>query len=102
MMTNTKTTIAIIGIIAASALAITIHTNSVYAAGGGNAANPPQQPTGHFEDPANPNALDQAGGTASNNALPITCGPYDPPLTPPSGCVVQVPEDLPSSLLPPK
>ena len=92
MMTNTKTTIAIISI---SALAITLHTNSVYAAGGGNAANPPQQPTAHFEDPAAPAALQHAKGTASNNALPLFCGQLSATDPIPPGCILQVPEDLP-------
>ena len=98
-MTNSKTTIAIIGIIAASALAILIHTNNVYA---NNAADPPQQPTAHFEDPANPNSYDVGKVHASPNSLPLYCATLTAEEPVKDGCINQVPEDFPPSLLPPK
>jgi len=98
-MTNNKTTIAIIGIIAASALAIMIHTNNVYA---NNAADPPQQPTAHFEDPAAPSALQHAKDIANPNSLPLYCGTLHAGDPVPSGCILQVPEDLPPALHSPK
>ena len=97
-MTNTKTTIAIIGLIAATALAILTHTNSVYA---NNAANPPQQGKIHFEDPANPNSYDVGKVQASPNSLPLYCATLHAEDPVPSGCIIQIPEDLPPSLLPP-
>jgi hypothetical protein len=99
MMINTKTTIAIIGIIAASSLAILIHINDVYA---NHAADPPQQPTGHFEDPAAPSALQHAKDIASPNSLPLFCGTLHAGDPVPDGCINDVPEDFPPSLLPPK
>lgn len=99
MMTNTKTMIAIIGIIAASTFAILIHVNKVYA---NNAADPPQQPTAHFEDPAAPSALEHAKGIASPSSLPLYCGTLHAGDPVPSGCILQVPEDLPPALLSPK
>jgi len=99
MMTNTKIKLAIIGIIATSTFAILIHVNNVSA---NNAADPPQQPTAHFEDPANPHSYDVGKLQASPNSLPLHCATLQASDPVPDGCILQVPEDFPPSLLPAK
>ncbi|MFL6322632.1 MAG: hypothetical protein ACJ70U_03230 [Nitrososphaera sp.] len=89
---------SIIAVVATLGITAVITTVPVYA---NNAADPPQQPTAHFEDPANPNALEHAKDKASDNSLPLYCGTLSAEDPVPEGCINDVPEDFPPSLLPP-
>jgi len=97
-MNKITTTIIAIVVIATGAATVVGFTN-VYA---NQAADPPQQPTAHFEDPANPNSYDVGKVEASPNALPLYCATLEADDPVPEGCINDVPEDFPPSLLPPK
>ena len=90
---------SVVAIVATLGITAVMTTVPVYA---NNAADPPQQPTAHFEDPANPNSYDVGKVKASPNSLPLYCATLEADDPVPEGCINDVPEDFPPSLLPPK